>query len=52
MKACVSRNRKGKDKGRQGKKNHLCQTFSTTTADEYFMQKSANDLEMDGIKAS
>ena len=44
MKARSARKGKGKDKDRREKNNHPYQTFSTTTVNEYFMQKIANRL--------
>ena len=42
MKAYPARKGKRKEKGRQEKKYHPYQTFSTTTVNEFFMQKIAD----------
>ena len=42
MKAYTAGKGKGKDKTRREKKIHPYQTFSTTTVNEYSMQKIAN----------
>ena len=42
MKACAARKGKGKDKARREKEIHPYQTFSTTTVNEFFMQKIAD----------